>query len=121
MITSDEVWAEVSRPRRAGVVPQADAAGQAGVPGQGGYIIVTLSIQDEVVRDARFQTWGCPSAVACGIWITEWAMEKTLDAADEIDTENLVNGLRGLPLGREYCAIQAVAALKDAIRRFRVS
>lgn len=120
---SDEVWAQVAHPRNAGVVPGADALGRAGTPGQGNFIILTMRLAAEAAgaerrfTEAKFQTWGCPSAVACSVWVTEWLTGKTPAEAASLTPQAILDSLKGLPLGREYCAYLAVEALQDALAR----
>jgi len=114
---SDAVWAEVSHPRNAGVVPDADAAGRAGTPGEGNFIVFTARLDGNRFSEVKFQTWGCPSAIACSVWVTEWLAGRTLLEAASLSPEDVTRELRGLPLGREHCAYLAVEALQDLLRR----
>lgn len=114
---SDDVWAQVAHPRNAGIVHDADAVGRAGTPGQGNFVILTARLAGDQFVEAKFQTWGCPSAVACSIWLTEWLRGKAREEAEALKPGDLIAGLRGLPLGREHCAYLAVEALQDMLDR----
>jgi nitrogen fixation NifU-like protein len=102
-------------PRRAGVLNDADVVGQDGIPGQGPFMVLYLKIREGRIAEARFQTWGCPAAIACGSWVSEWAVDKTLDEASSLGPEEVERSLGGLPLGKEHCAPLAVNALNNAL------
>jgi NifU-like protein involved in Fe-S cluster formation len=102
-------------PRKAGVLKDADVVGQDGVPGQGPYMVLYLHVGDGRITDARFQTYGCPAAIACGSWVTQWAVDKPVEEALTLEPGEVEQGLGGLPLGKEHCAPLAVNALKNAL------
>ena len=98
-------------------MPQADALGQAGIPGEGPYLFIALKASGTEITEAWFETYGCPAAIACGSWLTKWLEGKTLEQAAAIEAEDLMAVLGGLPLGNEHCAHLAVNALSRALRQ----
>ena len=102
-------------PRTLGALPDADAIGQEGVAGQGPYLTVYLKRTGDTIEDARFETYSCPYAVACGSWVTRWVVGRTAEQARLLETSDLSLVLGGLPLGKEHCASLAVHALRKAL------
>jgi NifU-like protein involved in Fe-S cluster formation len=78
---------------------------------------VHLSVEQNSIASASFETYGCPVAIACGSWLTSWVTGKTFTQAAVIEPGDLEKVLGGLPLGKEHCAALAVNALKDALRQ----
>lgn len=106
-----------NNPRRVGTFSDADAVGRDGVPGQGNYMVLYLKADGDRIVDARFQTYGCPAAIASGSWVAEWAIGRTFAEAMMLEAHEVEEGLGGLPLGKEHCAPLAVNALRNAVRQ----
>ena len=109
------------QPRNSGAMRDADVVGCAGAPpGQGNFMMLYIGFDDQgqTITRARFQTYGCPSAIACGSWISDWLPGKTAEAARAVTAKDVMAGLGGLPFGREHCADLAKDALADALRQF---
>lgn len=104
-------------PRNSGVLDHPDAVGKNGTPGGGNYMIIQIHVAEGHIAEIRFQTYGCPAAIACGSMITELAKGKTLAEARAISEEDLAAALGNLPAGKEQCGHLAVGALRDAIDR----
>jgi nitrogen fixation NifU-like protein len=104
-------------PRHAGTLPNADAIGRNGTAGHGPYMVVYLRIEERRIAEVSFQTYGCPAAIACGSWLCEWLSGKALDEAALVTPDTIVNGLGGLPAGKEHCPPLAIGALHDALRQ----
>lgn len=102
-------------PRTQGALPEPDAIGQEGVPGEGPFMTMYLKLDGDQVREARFETYGCPYAVACGAWVTRWVVGRTAEKARLLEASDLSAILGGLPLGKEHCAGLAVGALRRAL------
>jgi len=94
-----------------------DIVGQAGEPGEGPFMTISLRMDGDTVAEAAFETYGCPSSIACGSWVTAWITGRPLSMAEALDADSLMKVLGGLPLGKEHCAALAVRALRDAARR----
>jgi len=104
-------------PRNAGEMADPDVVGQAGSPGQGEFVIIQLRRQGDRIQEARFQTFGCGPAIAACSLLTEWATGKTLEEAEQMTTERLVELLGGLPADKVFCAELAISALRDALAK----
>lgn len=105
-----------------GILPDADAEGQEGLEGAGPYLKVYLkwngdqgNHDNETIAEAWFETYGCPTAIACGSWLMKWVEGKTKEQAQIIEPRDLEVVLGGLPLGKEHCASLAVKALRATL------
>jgi nitrogen fixation NifU-like protein len=78
-----------------------------------------LRFDGESFTDARFETYGCPTAIRCGDWLCKWLVGRTPEQARVIEARDLVLVIGGVPLGKEFCADLAVDALHDAIEAVR--
>jgi len=119
---SEGVYSETTadhflNPRNIGPLEGADAAGTAGTAGEGNFMVIELKLRGEVIETARYQTYGCPAAVAAGSCLTEWVIEMAICDAASITGEALDARLGGLPLGKGHCAALAVEALRAALSR----
>lgn len=106
-------------PRTLGPLPGADVTGRAGVQGEGPFLHMHLKFAGDWIESARFETYGCPVAVACGSWVTQWVAGRTPEQAGLLEAGDLIRLLGGVPLGKEHCADLAVSALRDGLRQER--
>ena len=104
-------------PRNSGTLENPDATGTAGKPGRGNYMVLQVKVSDGLVVDARFQTYGCPGAIACGSATTELVKGLHMDDARSVSEREVLQALGGLPRAKEHCAGLAVAALRDALAK----
>lgn len=81
---------------------------------------IALCIKEGHVMQAYFETYGCPSAIACGSWLMKWLEGQTVMAAASLQASDLMAALGGLPLGKEHCAELAVKALRYALHQVAV-
>ena len=91
--------------------------GQSGEPGQGPWMRLLLQFDGEKFTDAKFETYGCPTALRCGDWMCRWLVGRTPEQVSVIEAKDLIIVLRGVPLGKEFCADLAVDALKIALKQ----
>ena len=115
------VLAYVLDPYHQGELLQADVIGQQGFVGEGPFMILALRVQNAVIREGRFETYGCPAAIACGSWLMKWIEGKTTDEASEITASDLSVALGGLPLGKEHCAELTIDALRCALHEIEAT
>jgi nitrogen fixation NifU-like protein len=115
---SDEVLDHFRDPRNIGTLDPADAVGRDGIPGQGNYLVIYLRTHGDRIEEATFETYGCPAAIACGSYVSQWSKSKTVEEADGLDGCEVAVAL-DLPLGKEHCAQLAVNALRDALEQLR--
>lgn len=91
--------------------------GQSGTPGQGPWLRLLLEFDGTVFTDARFETYGCPTAMRCGDWLCKWLGNRTPEQAKVIEARGLITVIGGVPLGKEFCADLAVDALQDGLTK----
>ena len=112
---SDKVMDHFMHPRNVGVIENPDGVGQVGNPVCGDIMKMYIKIEDGVITDAKFQTFGCGAAIATSSITTEMVMGKTLDEAREITSMVVAEALRGLPARKMHCSNLASDALHKAI------
>jgi nitrogen fixation NifU-like protein len=111
---SEVVLDHFHNPRNVGTLESPDAIGSDGVRGQGNYLVLQLRLNGERISEAAFQTYGCPAAIGCGSYVSEWLKGRTMSEAEQLAWEEVTRAL-DLPLGKEHCAQLAVNALREAL------
>lgn len=115
---SDKVKEHFRNPRNVGTIKDADAVGRVGNPVCGDVMEIQLKIEGNIIKDIKFQTFGCASAIATSSMITEMAKGKTLDEALEITRNDVADELDGLPPIKMHCSNLAADALHSAIEDY---
>lgn len=106
-------------PRNVGEIRDADAVGDAGSLACGDQLKLMLKIDDRgVVTDAKFQTFGCGSAIASASALTEMIIGRTVDEVSKITNKDIVDYLGGLPVEKMHCSVMGHEALEAALRDF---
>lgn len=116
---SDLVMDHFRNPRNMGVIEDADGVGEVGNPTCGDMMRITIKVKDDRLEDVKFQTLGCGAAVATSSMVTEMAIGKTLDEADEISNKSVAESLGGLPPAKMHCSNLAADGLHKAIEDYR--
>jgi nitrogen fixation NifU-like protein len=106
-------------PRNAGELPNADAVGYETNPVCGDSMRLMLSIDGERIVEARFQTSGCPAAIATSSVCTEMVAGLDLATAERLQKEDFERALGGLPPGKLHCSVLAAEALRKAVEDYR--
>ncbi|MCL4440598.1 MAG: Fe-S cluster assembly scaffold protein NifU [Firmicutes bacterium] len=115
---SEKVMDHFTNPRNVGEIENPDGAGQVGNPSCGDIMKITLKVEDNIIKDIKFKTFGCGAAVATSSMVTEMALGKTLDEALKITNKSVAEALEGLPPAKMHCSNLAADALKAAIEDY---
>jgi nitrogen fixation NifU-like protein len=121
MAYSEKVIDHYENPRNVGKLETGDVnvgTGVVGAPACGDVMRLQIRVEDGVIRDAKFKTYGCGSAIASSSLVTEWVKGKTLDEAGTIKNTQIAEEL-ALPPVKIHCSILAEDAIKAAIEDYR--
>ena len=117
---SEKVMDHFANPRNVGELEGADGVGQVGNAKCGDIMKISLKIENDVILDAKFKTFGCGAAVATSSMATEMIIGKTLEEALAITNQAVVEALEGLPPAKIHCSVLAEEAIKAAISDYYV-
>ena len=115
---SDKVIDHYRNPRNVGKIDNADAVGEAGSLACGDSLKIYLKIENNIVTDAKFQTFGCGSAVASSSILTEMIIGKTVEEVKKITNKDIADELGGLPPEKMHCSVMGYEALEDALKNY---
>lgn len=102
-------------PRNVGAIENADGVGQVGNAKCGDIMKIYLKINDNIIEDAKFETFGCGSAIASSSMATELIKGKSINEAVEFSNKAVVEALGGLPPVKVHCSVLAEQAIKSAL------
>ena len=121
MAYSDKVIDHYENPRNVGkfVIDDNVGTGMVGAPACGDVMKLQIRVEDDIIRDACFKTYGCGSAIASSSLVTEWIKGKTLDQASTIKNSDIAEEL-ALPPVKIHCSILAEDAIKAAISDYKI-
>ena len=105
-------------PRNVGEIPDANGIGNVGNPVCGDIMRMYLKIENDIVVDAKFKTFGCGSAIASSSLVTEWIKGKTIDEASVIKNTEIARHL-SLPPVKIHCSMLAEDAIRAAIQDYK--
>ena len=112
---SDKVMDHFRNPRNIGVIEDADGIGEVGNAKCGDIMKMYLKIEDDIVKDVKFETFGCGSAIASSSMATELIKGKKLDEVRELTNKAVAEALDGLPAYKMHCSVLAEEAIKAAL------
>ena len=115
---NDIVLDHFSDPRNAGEIENADGIGSMGNPSDGDKTTIYIKVENNVIVDIKFKTFGCGAAIAASSMLTELAKNKTLEEALKITSEQVADSLGGLPRQKMICSNIAAPALHKAIKNY---
>ncbi|MBQ8766954.1 MAG: Fe-S cluster assembly scaffold protein NifU [Clostridia bacterium] len=118
MLYSEKVMDHFTHPRNVGTIENADGVGEVGNAKCGDIMKIYLKIDDGIISDVKFNTFGCGSAIASSSMATEMIKGKPLSKALELTNKAVVEALDGLPPHKIHCSVLAEEAVKAAIKDY---
>lgn len=121
MAYSEQVLDHYNNPRNVGVMDASDpgvGTGMVGAPACGDVMRLQIKIEEGIVTDAKFKTYGCGSAIASSSLLTEWVKGMNIDEADSIKNSQIAEAL-ALPPVKIHCSVLAEDAIKSAVADYR--
>ncbi|MDQ1278513.1 MAG: nitrogen fixation protein NifU [Thermodesulfobacteriota bacterium] len=112
---SEKVMDHFANPRNVGEIENADGIGKVGNAVCGDIMNLYLRVEDKIITDAKFKTFGCGAAIATSSMVTELVKGKTIDEALAITNRAVAEALGGLPPVKMHCSVLAEEALQSAI------
>ena len=116
---SEKVMDHFLHPRNVGVIEDADAVGEVGNAKCGDIMKMYLKIEDDVIQDVKFETFGCGSAIASSSMATEMIKGKPLSEAMLLTNKAVTEALDGLPAHKLHCSVLAEEAIQSALEDYR--
>ncbi len=115
---SDVVMDHFKHPRNVGIIENADGVGEVGNAKCGDIMKIYLKIDDGIISDVKFETFGCGSAIASSSMATEMIKGKPLSDAMKLTNKAVAEALDGLPAHKLHCSVLAEEAIKAAIEDY---
>ena len=119
MIYSDKVMDHFQNPRNVGEIENASGVGEVGNAKCGDIMKIYLDVEDNIIKDVKFKTFGCGSAIASSSMATEMIKGKTIDEAWELTNKAVAEALDGLPPVKMHGSVLAEEAIHKAINDYR--
>jgi len=118
MLYSEKVMDHFKNPRNVGFIEDADGVGEVGNAKCGDIMKIYLKIENDVIVDVKFETFGCGSAIASSSMATEMIKGKKVSEALELTNRAVVEALDGLPPAKVHCSVLAEEAVKKALKDY---
>ena len=115
---TDTVMDHFMHPRNVGEIKDPSGVGEVGNAKCGDIMKMYLDIEDNVIKDVKFETFGCGSAIASSSMATEMIKGKTVEEALAITNKDVVDALGGLPAHKLHCSVLAEEAIKSAVKDY---
>ena len=115
---SEKVMDHFMNPRNVGTIENADGIGEVGNAKCGDIMKIFLKIENDILVDVKFQTFGCGSAIASSSMATEMIIGKSIHEALELSNKAVVEALDGLPAHKVHCSVLAEEAIKNALKDY---
>jgi nitrogen fixation NifU-like protein len=112
---SEKVMEHFRNPRNVGEMEQPDGTGHVGNPVCGDIMELYIKVNEDIITDAKFKTFGCGAAIATSSMVTELVKGKSIEEALKISNQAVAEALGGLPPVKLHCSVLAEEALKSAI------
>ena len=115
---SDKVMDHFRNPRNVGVIEDADGIGEVGNAKCGDIMRMYLKIEDDVVKDVKFETFGCASAIASSSMATELIKGQPVSEVKQLTNKAVAEALDGLPDYKMHCSVLAEEAIQSALEDY---
>ena len=115
---SEKVMDHFMNPRNVGTIENASGVGEIGNAKCGDIMKIYLKIENNIIEDVKFETFGCGSAIASSSMATEMIMGKSVDEAMELTNKAVAEALDGLPAHKMHCSVLAEEAIKQALKDY---
>ena len=116
---SEKVMDHFRNPRNVGVIEDANGIGEVGNAKCGDIMKMYLKIEDDVIQDVKFETFGCGSAIASSSMATELIKGKPISEAMELTNKAVAEALDGLPAHKMHCSVLAEEAIQAALEDYQ--
>ena len=116
---SEKVMDHFAHPRNVGEIEDANAVGEVGNAKCGDIMKIYMDIEDNIIKDVKFKTFGCGAAIATSSMATEMVKGKTVDEALELTNKAVMEALDGLPPEKIHCSVLAEEAIASAIKDYK--
>lgn len=116
---SEKVMDHFRNPRNVGTIEDANGVGEAGNPVCGDIMKIYLKINNEIIEDVKFETFGCGSAIASSSMATELIKGKSVSEAAELTNKAVAEALDGLPAHKMHCSVLAEEAIQAALADYK--
>lgn len=118
-IYSEKVMDHFRNPRNVGVIENADGIGETGNAKCGDIMKIYLKVDNDIITDVKFETFGCGSAIASSSMATEMIKGKSISQASELTNKAVAEALDGLPAHKMHCSVLAEEAITAAIEDYK--
>lgn len=118
MLYSEKVMDHFQNPRNLGKMENADGIGEVGNAKCGDIMKMYIKVDDGIITDVKFNTFGCGSAIATSSMATEMIKGKSVEDALELSNKAVVEALDGLPTHKIHCSVLAEEAVKAAVKDY---
>ena len=116
---SDKVMDHFLKPRNLGVIEDADGVGEVGNAKCGDIMKMYLKIDDDIITDVKFETFGCASAIASSSMATELIKGASVENAMQLTNKAVAEALDGLPAYKMHCSVLAEEAIQAALEDYK--
>ena len=116
---NEKVMDAFKNPKNVGEIENYDGIGVVGNASCGDIMQITIKVENNVIVDAKFKTFGCAAAVATSSTATSMVIGMTVDEAEKLTNAKVVECLEGLPPQKIHCSVLAEEAIKKAIEDYR--
>ena len=116
---NEKVMETFKNPKNVGEIETPDGIGTVGNASCGDIMQISLRIENDVIVDAKFKTFGCAAAIATSSTATEMVKGMTVEEALKLTNQRVVEALGGLPAQKLHCSVLAEEAIKKAIEDYR--